>query len=87
MSLKECYSALEDMQNKSGSYWIKRQHNLYYAIKNKKGRFAEISETARVKMMEDIEINVFGVSKILEQRKQYFLMWFRNTFGRNYNKI
>ena len=87
MSLKECYSALEDMQNKSGSYWIKRQHNLYYAIKNKKGRFAEISETARVKMMEDIEINVFGVSKILEQRKQYFLRWFRNTFGYKYNEM
>lgn len=75
------------MQNKTGLFWIKRQRNLYYAIKNKQGKFAEISDQARMKMMENIEINVFGVSKLIEQKKQEFSMWFRNIFGHNYNEM
>lgn len=87
LNCQNCKDALKDMQNKSGRFWFKRQVKLFLAVRNKKGRFAELSDKARLNMMENIEINVLGHSRFTEQRKQEFLAWFRNTFGRNYNEI
>ena len=87
LSVQKCKDNVKDMQNKSGLFWILRQRNLYYSIKNKQGKFAKLSNNVRLMMMENIEINIFGVSQLIEQRKQDFLIWFRNTFERNYNEM
>ena len=75
------------MQNKSGSLWIKRQQNIFNAIKNKQGRFAKMSESARIKMLEQIEIDVFGIKRFIRLRQEKFLLWFKQTFGYKYNEM
>jgi len=87
MNIQTCYNAVEDMQEQRGEYWIKRQQNLFNAIRKQKGRFKEMSDRTRLKMMKKIEIDVFGESRIAEQEKQEFLNWFKKVFCYNYNEM
>ncbi len=84
---EKCRPCVEDMQNHSGYYWLKRAKKLWDAINHGKGRFGKLSLEVRKKMLIDIEINSIGYSPTLEDDKSKFTERFKEIFGKEYKLL